>query len=119
VKCKHIQPRRYVRYLGEFNQPLATMAEVTGSCLSCDAWLPLGPSDETEPRVALEIRATLLAERMSGVRNGTVLTRLEYCGWMNEETFVAHGEVRPLDTNSVEWLAGHLARCIVEHGDGS
>lgn len=113
MKCKHRYPRIYVRYSGEYNQPLAKMAETAGPCLDCGAWLSLGYSDETP--VAVEVRAAEIAATYPtlhslrcAIERGEV-DGAEYAGWI-EHAF----DSAKVPEQEGEW-AGYLARCIVEH----
>lgn len=75
-------------------------------CQACDAWLPLGPSDETP--VAVEIRAAELAEPGALLRNG-------HEG--NGRCDVGDDWYSDHDEYPDDWHAGYLARVIATHGE--
>jgi hypothetical protein len=132
-KCKHENvtgrawSKAYPRWYAEFKstKELPAIADAL-VCNSCGAWLPLGPSDETDERVAVEIRAAHIAATHRGLSSSIDLTAGEHFGWMGDETadimVYRDGEPQldegvPLNLESPNWLAGHLARVIATHGD--
>lgn len=99
-------------------------------CLDCGAWLPLGPADDDDPNVAIEIRAAEIAAHKFDMQHRLSsrfkTTHGELAGWRGEEV-IAQLEVIgsdglrrvdhdiPLNLDSPNWRAGYLARCIAEH----
>lgn len=73
-------------------------------CLDCGAWLPLGPSDDTGCEV--EIRAAELAI-LSVERRASA--PIEWCSIQEWFGFDAADDI------GEGYLAGYLARCIVDH----
>lgn len=82
-------------------------------CERCGAWLSLGPSDETDPRVAVEIRAAELAVASDGnyLAFRDIATPPEFWGW--------HMHMYSYDDDEIdadgEHAAGYLARAIAAH----
>lgn len=81
-------------------------------CGSCWEVLPLGPSDETDPRIAVEIRAAEIAadgEPSTNTRDGLLIR--EGAGW--------HAAALGFDadwcTGDADCLAGFLANRITSH----
>lgn len=83
-------------------------------CDDCHAWLPLGHSDETPERVAVEIRAAELAAAFTKDR-GTAddATIDENVGWLvhlNEWTHLDRERGFPVnDEQHTGWLAREIA----------
>lgn len=74
-------------------------------CRACGHWLSLGESDETDPRVAVEIFAARIA-----ADDGRCGDFTAWNGW--------HAHATGEDDHSMgipEWHAGYLARCIATH----
>lgn len=108
-KCKH-DPADHVRILN------ATLlgCPITLRCDSCGHWLPLGPSDETEPRVAVEIRAAELSARKGFGSFSNCGAGCERCGFLAHRSDTSGTPICKRD----QFDAGYLARCILEHGEG-
>jgi len=118
VKCKHWRVQHHRWESGEWqefavstcacgDEPLRFSSEAAQVCTSCGHWLPLGHSDESDPRVAVEIRAAEMIQDIE--RTGwTVLSRNgeEGRGWDCAESNMAD--------HSDAWHAGYLARVMVE-----
>jgi hypothetical protein len=96
-------------------------------CLDCGAWLSLGPANDADPNVAVEVRAAELAARKFDMEyrlSSRFRTNYgEVAGWRGEESIESlqvvdeNGERRtdhnvPLNLDSPNWRAGYLARCI-------
>ncbi len=80
------------------------------TCDACGRWLPLGPSDETPERVALEIRA---AELSIGRDTLNICEHCEVCGWLAHKDDLHHEpQAHHVDD---EFHAGYLARVIATH----
>lgn len=89
-------------------------------CKLCRAWLPLGPSNDDDERVRVEMRAAEISALLS---NDAAL----YDWTLSNEEFVsftAFEERRgwsvaesSMRNHSNAWLAGYLARCIWTHCD--
>ncbi len=84
-------------------------------CITCQAWLSLGPSNDEPPQVQIEMRAAEIA-----AEPGQQLTGPEIEGWhLYGGLMTVSGHV--LFTTD-GWLgehgrwAGYLARCISTHG---
>lgn len=111
-KCKHENVWPYV-WTGALWR-LAKILELPGlkMCGNCGAWLSLGHSDETDERVALELRAATIAADKKAK-----MSMCEAFGW--EALLAPKFSTDPVDAGySNKWHAGYLARCIVEHKDG-
>jgi hypothetical protein len=113
------------------NLTLACYREVAVRvCRDCSAWLSLGPATDTE-QTAIEVRAAEIAackfdmEHRLSARFRTNYG--EMAGWRGEETIeslhvVKNGKHRvghnvPLNLDSANWRAGHLAREIATTED--
>jgi hypothetical protein len=118
-KCKHEnadhvkageQYALYDRERGETTYREALVEQFR--CVDCSAWLSLGPSDETDPRVALELRAATLSHTTF-----SLLIDCENCGWE------AHDDIDTDHDRDCQYPwperdgfdAGYLARCIANH----
>jgi hypothetical protein len=78
-------------------------------CFDCGSYLSLGHSDETDERVAIEIRAAEIAATLKAT-NAPSLSECEQHGWE------AHANgMRPVLCENGDFNAGHLAREIVTH----
>ena len=75
-------------------------------CDDCLDYVPLGPSDETDPRVAVEIRAAELAVLSVERRDSAPIGWCSIQEWLGLDADDDIGE---------GYLAGYLARCIVDH----
>jgi hypothetical protein len=108
MKCKHETPRGLT---WDEEQGWMTGGDDARICRWCSDWLSLGHSDETDPRVAVEIRAAEIAQAV--IANGYYptwpgRTQDEMLGWSIAETNMQH--------HGSDWLAGLLARVIATHG---
>jgi hypothetical protein len=85
-------------------------------CLDCGVWLSLGDSDESDPRVALEIRAAEIAANLS--ENGCEMSSLEIAGFNGDPMRLRNGMPIHLDTDAQQsgWLAREIAQHESEHG---
>lgn len=105
-KCKHevVFARRWVS--GEW---IVLLGDSKGAdarrCSACHAWLSLGPSDETDERVAVELAAASLAQSWADNDHKPGYDRFDWCPDKRDE-LCSLCEQR------------YLARCIVEHEDG-
>ena len=89
-----------------------TLAFAFRWCDDCLDYVPLGPSDETDPRVAVEIRAAELAGHMSWFLGGPgapvdTIDKSELRGCSQHRN-------NGTPANDHEH-AGYLARCIADH----
>lgn len=79
------------------------------TCDDCGAWLSLGPSNDDDPRVAVEVRAAEIAadeDELMGV--------CESFGW--ESLLAPKFSTDPADAGYADkWHAGYLAHQIVAH----
>jgi hypothetical protein len=109
VKCKHQGKRLDRRWVPVEPGllPKAITAE-TDICADCGEWLSLGPSDETEPSVAVEIRAVEIVasfHESDWPFTSWRTTQDENLGWRHDDSCVhTHG-----------YDAGRLARAIIDH----
>lgn len=102
----------------------------TRTCDDCNAQLPLGPAADDSPQVAIEQRAALLVSGgPSSERIDRIETPLERLGRKGKEfstviqpnPYYRPGMGRmimrrePVNVESPEWQAGHLAACIAAH----
>lgn len=85
-------------------------------CLDCQAWLPLGPSNDVGCEI--EIRGAALARRYdldndwNGFESlGMVSPAAEHAPLIERD--IAEG--RKTERDLIDYYAGHLARCIAEH----
>ena len=104
MKCRHTK-RRYWTLLG---YPCDAAQAGYLVCDDCDDLLPLGPSDESDPRVAMELRAAELATERD-ISAAWLVGRIsdtERDGWSCAESNMAD--------HSDAWHAGYLARVMVE-----
>ena len=92
---------------------------ITLRCGACGAWLPLGPANDSDERVQVEIRAATLAARVLDERAAERLTFLSDIGFDGAE--IAGWIERQYDSNDAPSefgeLAGYLARCIATHDE--
>jgi hypothetical protein len=110
-KCKHLSML-----------PIGSPGVVMFRCNWCGDYVPLGDSDETDERVALEIRAAALAAawnpddgRWHGFLSlGMCSPGAEHGPLIERDIAEGRGDKYPRDLN--DYYAGHLARCIVESG---
>lgn len=77
-------------------------------CVDCRESLSLGPSNDSDPRVAIEIRAAALVEHIDDWAFG-MLDDDEIRGYSLAEASAQQ--------HTDGWHAGYLARCIAEHKD--
>lgn len=117
MKCRHRNVNPYVyqwRAHAGYGWYLARVLEepMAKRCLNCGATLPLGPSNDSDPRVQLEMRAAELATDADHMK------RLIHNGIPGEDDEVDgyltsfNGKRAP--SNEAQW-AGYLARCISTH----
>ena len=116
MTCKHenadhLMPGqwRYVLGVDGEHLPFEIVTVEQFRCLDCGEWLSLGPSNDSPPEVAIEIRATTLAEVYCG--DVADFTQTEWAGWNLDEQHSA-GE---FDLSSPDWQAGYLAFFIDMH----
>lgn len=111
-RCKHrIVDRRYWhndRWCDDVHngEPCAVV------CIFCREWLPIGQSNDEDPRVAVEIRAAEIAAGVKPAVNPAIAYAAS-CGYDDKQTPFAWGCGWVGLENA--WLAGYLAREIVEH----
>lgn len=81
-------------------------------CLDCGQWQGMGPSNDADERVAVEIRAAEIAasEQLPKCGDQPFEQKCERCGW---EDWGGHVECAP------SWHAGYLARCIATHEEAA
>lgn len=100
-------------------------------CITCGYYLSLGPANDDDPNVAVELRALEIAAHMFDMQHRLSsrfkTTHGEIAGWRGEEVIAqlevigSNGLRRtdrdiPLNLDSPNWRAGYLARCIATHG---
>lgn len=120
MKCKHRKTTAFTwdlsgnvahRWVGAY----ASDSVDARVCQSCGAWLPLGPANDEDERVKVEIRAAELAVRKgfgSWANHGAGCERCGYCA--------AKNDVHDSPTQQCkghEYDAGWLAHEIQEHKD--
>lgn len=86
-------------------------------CLDCGEWQGMGPSNDADERVRVEIGA---AEIASGIVNPAMNPAVAYaakCGYDDRQTPFAWD----CGWNGLEraWHAGYLARCIATHEEAA
>ena len=129
-RCKH--QRRYWQH-GEADAEFTSEDSVHFNagyvmCLDCADYIPFGPTPEPAPGSVewIQRRAVELAEsweRFLGLPDATAVERYGFQGVEAIPTLFVYerdgtrrtDEDVPLNLESSEWLAGHLARCIVVH----
>lgn len=81
-------------------------------CRKCRGYVPFGHSDETDERVAIEIRAAEIVDRHVNERGRLGLTgdMFEIDGWCAHNT-----DVDDRNADEPGFRSGYLARVIVEH----
>lgn len=90
-------------------------------CERCGDYMKLGPSNDDDPRVAVEMRAAEIAAVLDDAD--------ALCDWtLSNETFVSFTTFEErrgwsiaesnMQTHSDAWQSGYLARCIAEHDGG-
>lgn len=83
----------------------------------CGTWLPLGPSDETDPRVQLELRAVMLADD-AGPPFRLNWSPDEEHGFRDYTNEDRGGDCSCRDAHRHDertWHAGYLAAAITSH----
>lgn len=116
-ECKHENVQLWWRWYGrwiDFRPRLCNDEHDRLTCADCGFDLSLGPSDETDPRVAIEIRAAEIAS--SGVGRPSWNPAVAYaarCGFDDKQPAFAWS--CGWDGLERAWEAGYLARCIVDH----
>jgi hypothetical protein len=93
---------RIQRWEHAFTQPGKVGHHNKIVCDDCGAWLPLGPSSESEPEVRIEIRAARLVETRAG----------SYCNndvWAGWEAHKRGWEPDPPTDCQAGWLAREIA----------
>lgn len=83
------------------------------TCMYCGAWLPLGPANDADPNVQIEIRA---AEMAGAVATGPTWpwTLGQIMGWQTHD-IATHPLGWPDDLLDDDEQAGYLARQIATH----
>ena len=82
-------------------------------CNHCNAWLPLGPSNDEPEAVRVEMRAAEIAANGEPIwtEHATGSEVREGCGWNAR----ACGFADTWCSGNPDALAGYLARCIATH----
>lgn len=88
------------------------------ACLDCGAWLSLGAANDDSEAVRIEARAAEIVPRRDLLSFDQTLAIREAHGWWD----CGSGDYGPPDYSGAvhpekalaDWLAGYLARCIVE-----
>ncbi len=116
MRCRHENlvgrawSEAYPRWYAYFGSRRGDVTADALICLDCGEWLPLG--GETDPRVALEIRAAYLAHDED---NAHEFTQIEWCGWNQDEIAIDGSTGERIDVTAKHgWHAGYLARAITE-----
>lgn len=107
--CKH--PPGYRFYVQRFGTHETEPRPTTLECDLCRAQLPLGPSDESDPRVAVEVRAAEIAATLRETKVPS-LNECEQHGW---ETHANDDIAPPILCGRQKFDSGYLAREIVNH----
>lgn len=81
------------------------------TCVYCGERLPFGESNDSDPRVAVEIRAV----ELTGADDDE-FTQIEYAGWNGDEVARANGQYVTLNGH-YDWQAGYLCREIEMHAE--
>jgi hypothetical protein len=109
VKCKHPFFDRFAETKGVLAEP-TNLTMVRQYCGLCGAWLSLGESDETDERVAIEIRAAEIAASDDPHRVMGIDEAVGFSDWYDGDA------ERPGTILNVRQVhAGYLARAIVMH----
>lgn len=108
MRCKHRRTR-----VGWFKSIHVGEAPHYIRCVTCRAWLPLGPSNDDGAEVAIEVRAAEIAANDGPIRtcDNAMPRDCEECGWDCWPLLNAMHDAEP-----AQW-AGYLARVIATHGD--
>lgn len=86
-------------------------------CLDCEGWLPMGPANDADPAVQVEIEAARLAAEVRDdadvirTKYNTVVSDVGRGWWVHQVGLVERDEV----THRPEAQAGYLARVIHDH----
>jgi hypothetical protein len=86
----------------------------TYECGKCHAWLSLGPANDADPRVAVEVRAAEIASigrDAASMWMSNEMSDSERDGWGTHMRDWDH-----ITIEGAEW-AGYLAAAIASHGD--
>lgn len=122
MKCKHVIRMRahrvefapgvespYIDRNRKTGKPIRSVLVDCCVCLHCGAWLPLGPSNDEDERVKVEMRAAELVVIVPDSLEETILE------WAGRRHFVEGHE----EPNSFGGQAGWLAAAIATHGGES
>ena len=109
MKCKH--PRAKRMFINHADWDCLYDCNI---CTVCGEWMSLGESDETDKRVAIEIRAAEIAATLHDTRVPK-LSECEEHGW---ETHANDDARFPVLCDRNQFQAGYLARVIAETSGG-
>lgn len=109
MKCKH-SPIGVIVHIRLWDG--TSCNSLRSGCGSCDAWLSLGPSNDSPPEVALEIRAAELAHPDTIWSPEAIGGGYVHACWQPGAPFSD-------SLDDPEQFAGCLAGAIVEHGEGT
>lgn len=111
-RCKHRRSRESVSLLIYADNASSIANAITKRwCFDCASYIPLGPSNDADERVQIEIRAAEIAGTLK-VTDVPSLNGCESHGWE------AHANgMKPVLCVHKDFNAGHLAREIVTHED--
>lgn len=119
-KCKHALASTMPWPTGgatSFQDSLDVAGRPIRWCTHCGVRLPLGPSNETDERVAVELRAATIAATLRDTHVPS-LTECEQHGWETHANIDEGVRDLPILCERDDFHAGYLARCIVEHKEG-
>ena len=125
ARCKHenadhLMPGQWLTLVDDLGEhPIHVVQCEQFRCIECEAWLSLGPSNDADPNVQVEIEAARLAalhrdgRRIphNGTRGRGTATGCAGCGWNLEHRSA------PLLDGKRNTDAGYLARCIAQHDE--
>ena len=105
---KHVEARIWSRHWKEWCVVAPTYRGQADAliCRDCGEWLGLGESKDEGEAVKVEMRAAEIAT-MSRLNHDSGPDGCALCGWHYKESSGA----------TINFQAGHLARCIVEHSE--
>ena len=127
--CKHPKNRRITTYLFPQEKPSAIVS--CNLCQKCGAWLSLGPASDASEAVKIEQRAAQIAADpdVANMRcRGLDDDNCARCGWDDYPIAYFYRQrsvgfficrTSNIGAQGVEYNAAWLARCIVEHVDGT